>query len=564
MGLELTTENKTPEFQHSKIPIAVMKRIVLLHVICLLFLKGYTQSIGASLPELNRVIGEAAIYDKAKQQEIDSLQLLVQLSPSDTDLHKRYHGYAALFEAYKVYKFDSAYSYARKMNELAVILHDKALLMDTRLKLSFTLLSSGMYKETADALADIDATQLADSNKANYYALMARFYYDLGDYNKDTVYTPRYAVIAGHYIDSALTFWSSDSYDYMYFSGLKALKTGQNDIALSYFQSLLQRKTLTLHEIAVTASTLSVFYTNQDNIDKAIELLVLAAVADIKTSTKETSATFILANLLYKKNDVKNASVCIEQAIAESTFYGARQRKVQVSAILPLIEAEKISIVESQKKVLLRYAVTVTLLLLLVIGLGIIIYKQVQRLKSAQRVISAAHEKEQAINRQLAETNDKLSDANKIKEQYIGYFFNINAAFYEKIEKFKKSVDKKINDRKLDDIRQLTNAINLKNEKEELLKQFDHAFLKLFPNFITTFNSLFREEDRIVLEDHELMNTDLRIFALIRMGIHDTDKIAHILQYSVNTINTYKTRVKNKSVVVNEEFEKKIMEIKAV
>jgi DNA-binding CsgD family transcriptional regulator len=350
----------------------------------------------------------------------------------------------------------------------------------------------------------------------------------------------------------------------MYFSGLKALKTGHNDIALPYFQSLLQRKTLTLHEIAVTASTLSVFYTNQDNIDKAIELLALAAIADIKTSTKETSATFILANLLYKKNDVKNASVCIEQAIAESTFYGARQRKVQVSAILPLIEAEKISIVESQKKILLRYAVTVTLLLLLVIGLGVIIYKQVQRLKSAQRVISAAHEKEQAINRQLAETNDKLSDANKIKEQYIGYFFNINAAFYEKIEKFKKSVDKKINDRKLDDIRQLTNAINLKNEKEELLKQFDHAFLKLFPNFITTFNSLFRDEDRIVLEDHELMNTDLRIFALIRMGIHDTDKIAHILQYSVNTINTYKTRVKNKSVVVNEEFEKKIMEIKAV
>ncbi|WP_143059135.1 DUF6377 domain-containing protein [Chitinophaga arvensicola] len=541
-----------------------MKRIVLLHVICLFFIKGYTQSAGASLPALNRVISEAAIYDKAKQHEIDSLQLLVQLSPPDNDLRKRYHLYAALFEAYKVYKFDSAYSYARKMNELAVTLQDKALLMDTRLKLSFTLLSSGMYKETADALAGMDAAQLADSNKANYYALMARFYYDLGDYNKDTVYTPRYAVIAGHYIDSALTFWAKDSYDYMYFSGLKALKAGHNEVAQPYFQSLLERKNLTLHELAVAASTWSVFYTNGNDIDKAIELLVMAAIADIKTSTKETSATFILANLLYKKNDVKNASVCIEQAIAESTFYGARQRKVQVSAILPLIEAEKISIVESQKSILLRYAVTVTLLLLLVIGLGVIIYKQVKRLKSAQRVISAAHEKEQAINRQLAETNDKLSDANKIKEQYIGYFFNINAAFYEKIEKFKKSVDKKISDRKLDDIRQLTNAINLKNEKEELLKQFDHAFLKLFPNFITTFNSLFREEDRIVLEDHELMNTDLRIFALIRMGIHDTDKIAHILQYSVNTINTYKTRVKNKSVVVNEEFEKKIMEIKAV
>lgn len=209
-------------------------------------------------------------------------------------------------------------------------------------------------------------------------------------------------------------------------------------------------------------------------------------------------------------------------------------------------------------------SVTIALLLLLVIGLGFAIYKQQQQLKSAQRVIAAAHEKDKAMNRLLADTNDKLSDANKIKEQYIGYFFNINAAFYEKIEKFKKLVDKKIAGRKLDDIRQLTNFINLKNEKEELLKQFDHAFLKLFPHFITTFNSLFREEDRIVLEDNELMNTDLRIFALIRVGIHDTDKIAHILQYAVNTINTYKTRVKNKSVVANEEFEKRIMEMKAV
>lgn len=532
-----------------------MKRLVLIHVVCLFFIKGYAQS----LPELNRVIGEAALYDKAKQHEIDSLQL----APAN-DLHQRYHRYAALFEAYKIYRFDSAYSYARRMNEIATTLKDDALLMDTRLKLSFTLLSSGMYKETAETLAAINAAQLADTNKAGYYALMGRFYYDLGDYNKDSVYTPRYTVMAGRYIDSALALWPANSYDYMYFAGLKALKTGRNDTALLYFQSLLDRKTLTLHEIAVTASTLSVLYANRGNNDKAIELLVQAAVADIKTSTKETSATFILANLLYRRNDVKNASICIEQAIAESAFYGARQRKVQVSAILPLIEAEKISIVESQKKVLLRYAVTVTLLLLLVIGLGVIIYKQVKRLKLAQTVISAAHEKEQAINRQLAETNDKLSDANKIKEQYIGYFFNINAAFYEKIEKFKKSVDKKIADRKLDDIRLLTNAINLKNEKEELLKQFDHAFLKLFPNFITTFNSLFREEDQVIPDENELMNTDLRIFALIRMGIHDTDKIAHILQYAVNTINTYKTRVKNKSVVANEEFEKRIMEIKAV
>lgn len=110
----------------------------------------------------------------------------------------------------------------------------------------------------------------------------------------------------------------------------------------------------------------------------------------------------------------------------------------------------------------------------------------------------------------------------------------------------------------------LVRSINLKKEKEELLKHFDKAFLNLFPNFVSTYSALFREEDKVKLKEDELLNTDLRIFALIRMGINDNEKIAHILQYSVNTINAYKTRIKNKSLVPNEEFEKRIMEIKTV
>src|SRR6185437_8026803 len=103
-----------------------------------------------------------------------------------------------------------------------------------------------------------------------------------------------------------------------------------------------------------------------------------------------------------------------------------------------------------------------------------------------------------------------------------------------------------------------------KKEKEEMLRNFDQVFLKLFPGFIRQFNELFREEDRVQLKDNELLNTDLRIFALIRMGIHENEKIARILEYSVNTINTYKTKIKNKSLVPNEIFEQRIMEIKTV
>ncbi|MGC3943186.1 MAG: DUF6377 domain-containing protein [Chryseolinea sp.] len=93
---------------------------------------------------------------------------------------------------------------------------------------------------------------------------------------------------------------------------------------------------------------------------------------------------------------------------------------------------------------------------------------------------------------------------------------------------------------------------------------FDKVFLKLFPDFLDTFNSYFREEDRIVPKDGHLLNTELRIFALIRMGIHDTEKIAKILDYSINTIYSYKARIKSKSILPNDEFEAKIMDIKAI
>ncbi len=307
---------------------------------------------------------------------------------------------------------------------------------------------------------------------------------------------------------------------------------------------------LSLHQLAITTSTLSAIYIQNNQTDSAINLLIRAVIADIQSSTKETSAAFNLATLLFKNGDLKNASTYIEKAVNDATFYGARQRKVQLSTILPLIEAEKLNIVEREKQVVTNYAIIVTLLLIILIGLVIIIFRQVKKLKTAEKIITDA--------------NKKLLEANRIKEEYIGFFFSGNSEFYNRIEKFKKSVDQKIFERKLDDIKFLVNNFNLKKERDELLKNFDQIFLNLFPNFISEFNLVIREDDQVKLKEGEIMNTDLRIFALIRMGIHDTEKIATILGYSVNTINTYKTKIKNKSIVANEDFERKIMQINSI
>lgn len=514
------------------------------------------------MKELNEILKNSNRYTSEKEAAIEELKKA--LKNSNHNLYSQYNLYESLFEAYKYFQYDSAYGYARKMQEVSHQLQNPRLINITRIKIGFSLLSSGMYKETLDSLSNIDVRQVPDSNRAEYYALMGRYYYDLGDYDNDKYHTPEYNKLGSKYVDSALSLWPISSYEYLYYDGLKNLKTGSKADSKMNFDKLLSQSNLSDHQLAITASTLSDLYIQNGEDERAIPLLAKAVIADIRSATKETSAAFILSTLLYKRGDIKNASVSIKQAFDDAVFYGARQRKVQVSAILPLIEAQKLSIVESQRTRLIWYAALVTLLLLLVIALAVVVIKQVKKLKIAQKAIIDAHQKTQEVNRKLSETNEKLNDANKIKEEYIGYFFNVNSEFFDKIERFKKSVEQKIVDRKLDEIKFLVNNINLKREKEDLLKHFDRAFLKLFPNFVAEFNELFREEDKIRIKEDELLNTDLRIFALARMGIHENEKIAHILQYSVNTINTYKTKIKNKSLVPNEEFEKRIMQIKTV
>ena len=501
---------------------------------------------------LGKFIQESYRYDIQKLKRVDSLKSILKEKNID-----QYDNYLRLYDEYYIFNYDSAFTYAKKMQEAASASNDSSRQTYAKIKMSFILLSSGMFKEVFDSLRTISLDDLDNEKKAEYFTLMARCYYDLADYDRDNINSPKYNQQANSYVDSSLKLYADSSFEFIYYNGLKSIRSGNKDKALLYFEKLMSRPELTLHQVALTASTLSDVYIQNGQLSKAIELLIEATVSDIKSSTKETSATLNLSTLLFRQGDFKNASICVEKAMDDAQFYGSRQRKVQLSSILPLIEAEKVNSVEREKRTLTSYAIIVTLLLLLLAILTIIIFRQVKKLKQAKQLITDAHFQQQAIN-------SKLMEANKIKEEYIGYFFSDNSEFHARIEKFKNNVERKIADRKLEEIKFLVNNLNLKRERDELLTDFDKIFLKLFPNFILEFNALFKEEDRIVLKEGELLNTDLRIFALIRMGIYETDKIARILEYSVNTINTYKTKVKNKSTVVNEDFEHKIMDIRSV
>lgn len=448
-----------------------------------------------------------------------------------------------LSEEYKTFIYDSAFAYTLELQRAAYDLKNPVKITHARVKLGFMLISSGMFKETLDSLSSLSVKEMPDSIRFNYYFILARTYYDLGDFDRDVYYTPRYNALGNRYIDSARSLRKPGSYDYVYLNGLKNLKNENDSDALNDLNSLLVGYDLTPHQLAVVASTLSYFYITHDQSEKAIDLLIRAAIADLQTATKETSAMQILAEELYKKGDIANAYIFIQQAMDDAIFYGARQRKIQVGAILPLIAAEKLHNIDAQRRIWLIYSSIITLLSILVVVFAWIIFKQVKKLRITQKA---------------------LLESNRIKEEYIGFYFNANSEYLNKAEALKKSIELKLVTKKLDDIKFIVNNFNLKKDREDLYVNFDTIFLKLFPDFVTVFNSYFKEEDKIVLKEGQLLNTELRIFALIRLGIHDTEKIAKILDYSINTIYNYKARVKSKSILPNEEFEKRIMEVSAV
>jgi hypothetical protein len=509
------------------------------------------------LRELTTAIRKAPEYDAEKLWRIAQLQDLLR---TDTTVSTKtlFAIYGQLYEEYRIFHYDSAYEYAGKMLQIADRLGDRELITNARLSLCFILLSSGLFRETYDSLRTIAIRDEPDSLKAKYYSLIGRYYYDLANYDYDGAqHSAAYDEKGNAFIDTALGFYPQASFEYGYYRGLLDFKRNNTAEAASYFEKLLHSRALTDHQLALTASTLSGVYLGNGQQERAIDLMITAAIADIHSSTKETFAIFNLADLLYRMRDVRHASLCIEAAIGNAEFYGARQRKVQLTSILSLIEGERINAVEAQRRLLIQYAIVATLLGIVLAVLIFVIRRQVKKLQKAQQMITEAHKAQRLVN-------EKLEEANKIKEEYIGYFFSLDSEFFVKLERLKRTLEQKLADRKFEDIRFIVNNIQLKKEKEELLRSFDTVFLRIFPNFVARFNSLFKEEDQVKLKENELLNIDLRIFALIRMGISDNEKIAQILEYSVNTIYAYKTRIKNKSFVPNEEFESRIMDIKSV
>jgi len=508
------------------------------------------------LTVLKTELSRKKIYDGQKELRIKHLKKQLETTP-ESNFNTRYNICGKLYEEYKVYQYDSAYVYSQKLLYLSRLMRDIAKQNDSKIKVGFLLLSAGMFNETFDCLKQIDTRLLNDSSKLDYYAIKSRAYADLAEYNNDKYYAPFDKKQAVKYTDSAIALTKPNTFDRLYQMGNRQVYSGQTQLPSQYYVALLDNYPLTEHHRAMVATGLSYFYHGPYQGKTQLNLLAIGAINDIRSSTKETLAIFRLGQQLYADGDLNDAYVFIEHAMADAQYYGARLRKLKIGAVLPVVAAQINIATENEKNKFLVYLLSISGVAALIALISFIVFIQLKRLKVKEKIIEEK-------NVELERTNNKLIEDTHIKEEYIGYFFNVISGYILKLEKLKRSVERKISIKKYEDVLLSVNEINIKKERETLFYTFDHIFLKIFPNFIISFNSLLKKEDQIWPKDNEVLNTDLRIFALMRLGINDNETIANILEYSVNTIYVYKMRIKAKALVPSDQFDHTIMAIKAV
>lgn len=544
-----------------------------LFLLCL-FLLGYQTSfsqteIDSLLQLLNQTITERKQYDEAKEMKINNIKNLLKDEKANDD--QRYHIHNQIIKEYEYYTFDSSFYYLDLNIQLAKRIGNETYLAESRLKLSKLLASSGRYKEATDVLSLINRNTLPQSVLIDYYNSYENVFGNLSFYALSPNIREQYSQIYQSYTDSLVQILDPFS-DRMMEIKERKLRDSRQMLACRKINSQRLAKTqLGSRLYSLITFERSLIYELEQNRTLQKKFLILSAISDIKSSVKDNASLTRLAMLLFEDGRIDQSYQYIQFSFEDAVYFNSRLRFIEISNILPVISAAH-ELESNQQKAKLKIALIIISLLSAGLLLTVFfIYKQVKRLGKARNSLNNSNKQLHSLNNDLVQKNDQLtklymdlSESNHVKEQYIGNFLGICSNYIDKLDSYRNMVKKMVMARKITELLNKTKSDEIiQEEVKEFYENFDKTFLNIYPNFVSELNSLLIPEEQITPKKGERLNTELRIFALIRLGIQDSSKIAHLLRYSVNTIYNYRVKIKNKSAVPRDDFEQHILKIGA-
>ena len=513
----------------------------------------------ALLQKLDSVIeaSETIVAEKNKK-----IAMLKQMAAKENNTALLLERYRELSEEYYVFKFDSAKVYVEKGLALAKKVQNSRYIVTNTIMKAKLLSIGGLYSEAINTLNTIEQDSLGEQNMTfDYNIAYSTIYSYWADYCNDDTYSPIYRERSNAYLKTAIANIDKNNAAYDYYMGEYYVYIDKDDDkALKHYFRTLEKNGMTSRVYAMASFAIANNYSAHENMEKYEEYLIKASICDILCCTKENLAIQDLAMHLFKQDDgnIERARVYINTAMDDAKSYNNRLRILEISQKLPIIVSTYHKRLTTQNATL-RYAVWgISLLVVTMIVLLYFFVRQNKLLSKRRHELHVSNNMLTETNERLNRANEQLLDTNRKREGLAKLYIDLCAKHIDKMAKFQVMVQRKIKANQINELMSYVSSPRLNYEDADtFMKRFDEAFLNLYPSFVTEFNALLKEDEQVITKNPHSLTTELRIFALIRLGVKESSEIAALLYYTPRTIYNYRSAFKNKALD-RESFEERV------
>lgn len=531
------------------------------------------ESLGQVLERLDSVMARSDEFVQQRTRRIDDLRRKLSETSGDEE---RYWVNRSLYDETMVFDSDSAMAYARRNLRMANAEGNRERIAEWRIKYGFILAATGLLKEAFDEMQAVDPHELPASMRADYFENLAYLYSHMWQYDHSSVYARDYLGKSRAFEDSILTNILPTHPMYLWYKSWRAQNNNDRRPYINKLRPVVEKSDLTTRADAMMAYSLATLYQANEMTDSAVYFFAKAAIADISSATRDIASLHDLAAALFRQGDINRAYNYTNFGLNQSMIYNNRVRAAEYSRLENQIGQVYQNHLGEQARRLSATAWLIGILALILTGLTVALVLRIRKLHQMRRELSAvntrladhirqlsaAREELTRANEELVQAHDQaiaanraLGEANFVKEQCISSMFNLCSMYIDKLESFRKEVNRKLLAHQTDDLQRLTaTPARIKNELKDFFNNFDRIVLDIYPRFIDEFNSLLRPDEAITPRDGELLNTTLRIYALVRLGIDDSVKIAAMLHCSPQTVYNKRMATRNKARIPREEF----------
>ena len=515
--------------------------------------------------ELDQTLANETVYLNHKNSAINQFKKSLRSEKSN---EVRYLLNKKLYEEYKSYQSDSALVYAKRSLQIAYKNQNKTQISTAQLDLASILGTLGMYSQALEILNAIEP-QLPSELKGELYWTKRVVYGGLTGYANGVEEKNKYNQLGNNYRDKAIVHLSKKSPQFILATSGQLLSLKKYNQAINLLLPCIDTISKKDPNRAVIAYLISENYRLLNDKTQEKKWLAISAISDLELVKKENISLRELAFILYEEGDIESAYEYIKRSLDDAVFCNSKLRTYEISKMLPIINETYEAKNKSAKSQLIVFLISASVLSLFLLGVLILLFKQMKKLAKAQKNVELANNKLSELNQQLQGFNNKLNQTNLelaetslLKEIYIGRYMDQCSVYIGKMDEYSQKLKVMATAGKVNDlVSTVKSKAFIDKELKEFYAQFDATFIQLFPTFVAEFKDLLNEPESIIIKKGELLNPELRLFALIRLGIKDSAKIADFLRYSASTIYNYRSQIKNKAKGPRELFELKVMSI---